>query len=157
MPQAGGVDLLLLGSLFQTGGVIITLPQAVGQRQIKIVLVFYGVFDFMTLAACLQYLVILGSPSYKVGFAAFIQRCQLLHHGRKFNGLLHILSGNHAKIHRILGLLRIKMRFDKALDASAVGERFAVQLHCADFDNLGKEAARTADRALVGSKFKIND
>lgn len=118
---------------------------------------FYGVFDFMTLAACLQYLVILGSPGYKVGFAAFIQRCQLLHHSREFNGLLHILSGNHAKIHRILSLLRIKMRFDKALDASAVGERFAVQLHCADFDNLGKEAARTADRALVGSKFKIND
>ena len=111
----------------------------------------------MTLAACLQYLVILGSPGYKVGFAAFVQRCQLLHHSREFNGLLHILGGNHAKIHRILGLLGIKMRFDKALDASAIGERFAVQLHCADFDNLGKEAARTADRALVGSKFKIND
>lgn len=30
VPQAGGVDLLLLGSLFQTGGVVITLPQAVG-------------------------------------------------------------------------------------------------------------------------------
>lgn len=157
VPQAGGVNLLLFGSLFQTGGVVITLPEAVGQCQIKIVLVFYGVFDFMTLAACLQYLVILGSPGYKVGFAAFVQRCQLLHHGRELNGLLHILSGNHAKIHRILSLFGIKMRFDKALDASAVGERFAVQLHCADFDNLGKEAARTADRALVGSKFKIND
>lgn len=32
VPQSCCVDLLLLGGLFQTGGVVITLPQTVSQR-----------------------------------------------------------------------------------------------------------------------------